>query len=210
MSVPDVSPARLPRGRHGIDAEVVAASQRQRLMRAVIQVVGERGWSETRIADVVAAAAVSRRTFYELFGGLEACFMAAVDAGFDLLTAALDEPDPAGEIDFEARVRRFLRYYLQLLEATPGATRALHIEMVRATDEVRAQHDRVMDAIGERLLASRFGDGDRTGIPADVGVALVAGFEHLLSRHIRGGGDVSALASVIDDAAAIAVRALAD
>ena len=207
MSVPDITPERLPRGRHGIDAEAVVASQRERLLRAVVQVVGERGWSGTRIADVVAAAAVSRRTFYELFDGLEACFIAAIEAGFAQLIAAMEEQDlPAGG-DFAARVRRFLAAYVDLLARTPGATRALHVEMLRGSDAVVALHDRVMEAVGERLLVARFGDGDRGGVPQDFGVALVAGFEHLLSRHIRAGGDEAGLAEVIDDATAIAVRA---
>lgn len=208
MSVSDITPERLPRGRHGIDAEAVVASQRARLLRAVVQVVGERGWSGTRIADVVAAAAVSRRTFYELFDGLEDCFTAAIETGFARLIEAIDARTPADGDDFEARVRRFLGAYIELLAATPGATRALHVEMLRGSDEVRALHDRVMEAVGERLLVARFGDGDRGDVPAEFGVALVAGFEHLLSRHIRAGGDEAGLAAVVDAAAAIAVRAL--
>lgn len=208
MSVSDVTPERLPRGRHGIDADVVVASQRERLLRAVVQVVGERGWRGTRIADVVAAAAVSRRTFYELFDGLEGCFTSAIETGFAQLIAAIDHEDVAVSDDFGDRVRRFLRAYVDLLSSTPGATRALHVEMLRGSDEVRALHDRVMEAIGERLLVSRYGDGDRDGVPRDFGVTLVAGFEHLLSRHIRAGGDEAGLALVIDDAAEIAVRAL--
>ncbi len=209
MSVSDVTPERLPRGRHGIAAEAVAASQRTRLLRAVVQVVGERGWCGTRIADVVAAAAVSRRTFYELFDGLEACFNAAIESGFARLLAAIGEEDVAASGDFEGRVRRFLGAYVELLSTTPGATRALHVEMLRGSDEVRALHDRVIEEVGERLLVARFGDGDRGDVSDDFGVTLVAGFEHLLSRHIRGGGDEDGLAAVVDDATAIAVRALA-
>jgi AcrR family transcriptional regulator len=207
--VSDITPERLPRGRHGIDAEAVVASQRSRLLRAVVQVVGERGWSGTRIADVVAGAAVSRRTFYELFDGLEDCFSAAIETGFAQLIAAIDDAGAPEGDDFEARVRRFLGAYVDLLAATPGATRALHVEMLRGSDEVRALHDRVMEAVGERLLVARYGDGDRAGVPKDFGVTLVAGFEHLLSRHIRSGGDEAGLARVVDDATAIAVRALA-
>lgn len=209
MSVSDVTPERLPRGRHGIDAETVVASQRERLLRAVVKVVGERGWRDTRIADVVAAAAVSRRTFYELFDGLEGCFVAAIETGFAQLIAAIDGENLGASDDFGARVRRFLTAYVDLLAATPGATRALHVEMLRGSDEVRALHDRIMEAIGERLLESRYGDGGRDGVPEAFGVTLVAGFEHLLSRHIRAGGDEAGLARVIDEATAIAVRALA-
>ncbi len=204
-SEPDV---RLPRGRHGIAAATVAASQRERLMRAVVKVVGERGWSETRIADVVAEAAVSRRTFYEMYdGGLEACFIDAVQAGFAQLIAVVTDRSDAGDLDFEGRVRRFFATYLELLEATPGAMRALHVEAVRATEGIRAMHDSVIEEIARHLLFARFGEVV-PDLPAGYGVALVAGFEHLLGREIRTAGEDAAMAAVVDDATAIAVRAL--
>jgi AcrR family transcriptional regulator len=189
-------------------AATVAASQRERLLRAVVEDDGERGWTETRIADVVATAAVSRRTFYELFDSLEACFIAAVEAGFARLMAAVADRTEVGELDFEGRVRRFFASYLELLETTPGATRALHVEMLRATDGVRALHDRVIEEIGQRLLLARYGDGlAAADVPPGYGVALVGGFEHLLSRQIRAGA--GSPADVVADATAIAVRALA-
>lgn len=202
------TPDRLPRGRHGIAAETVAASQRERLLRAVVAVVGERGWSETRIADVVAAAAVSRRTFYEMYDGLESCFVAAVEAGFAQLMAAMDDREAIEGLDFEARIRRFIRAYLELLDTTPGAMRALHVEMVRATERIRALHDRAIGELGQRLLVLRFGEQGAADVPLDYGVALVGGFEHVLSRRIRGPEPQQADA-LIEDVTSIVLRALA-
>lgn len=199
---------RLPRGRHGIAAETVAASQRERLLRAVVSVVGERGWSETRIADVVAAAAVSRRTFYEMYDGLESCFVAAVETGFAQLMAAMDDREAIEGLDFEARIRRFIRAYLELLDTTPGAMRALHVEMMRATEQIRGLHDRAIGELGERLLVLRFGEQGAADVPADYGVALVGGFEYVLGRRIRGPRPQHA-DELIEDVTAIVLRALA-
>ena len=79
---------RLPSGRHGLTREAVVASQRSRLIDAMAQVVAERGYPATTVADVVERAGVSRRTFYEQFADKEACFLAAYDVG---LTAGLEE-----------------------------------------------------------------------------------------------------------------------
>jgi AcrR family transcriptional regulator len=209
MSVSDVSPERLPRGRHRIAADAVAASQRERLMWAVVRVVGERGWSGTRIADVVAAAAVSRRTFYELFPSLEACFIGAVETGFTQLMAAMDDRAEIVDLDVEARIRRFVTAYLELLDDTPGAMRALHLEMTRATDGVHALHDRLIAELGARLLVMRYGEEGARDVPADFGVALVGGFEHVLNRRIRASSDGIDIPGVTDDITAIVVRALA-
>src|SRR5882724_3806888 len=66
--------ARLPSGRHGLAREAVVASQRGRLLDAMAEVVAEKGYQATTVADVVERAGVSRRTFYEQFPDREACF----------------------------------------------------------------------------------------------------------------------------------------
>ena len=58
---------RLPRGRHGLSREEVAAQQRTRILAATVDVVAELGYPETRVVDVIKRAGVSRKTFYELF-----------------------------------------------------------------------------------------------------------------------------------------------
>ncbi len=53
--------------------------QRSRVLAALVEVVAERGASRTTVANVVARAGVSRRTFYELFADCDECFLAAFD-----------------------------------------------------------------------------------------------------------------------------------
>ena len=70
---PSDIPRRLPRGSHGLDRGVVAASQRTRLLEAVGRAVAEKGYAAATIDDIVRGAGVSKKTFYEHFrrqGGL--------------------------------------------------------------------------------------------------------------------------------------------
>ena len=53
----------LPRGRHKLGAEAVRASQRERLIRAMLETVAERGYEATTVPEVVARARVSRNAF---------------------------------------------------------------------------------------------------------------------------------------------------
>src|SRR5579884_975427 len=46
-----------------------------RICEAMAHVVAERGYSAVTVADVVSAARISRRTFYEHFVDKEACFL---------------------------------------------------------------------------------------------------------------------------------------
>ena len=72
----------LPRGRHGLSREQVEASQRLRLMRAMAEVMAEKGYARTSVADILRRARVSRETFYELFDSKEDCFMSAFEQAY--------------------------------------------------------------------------------------------------------------------------------
>jgi AcrR family transcriptional regulator len=77
---PDISGLwsdRLPRGRHGLPPSVVARSQRMRIITATAEVMLEKGFTGTRVADIVAAAGVSRDVFYENFADKQNAYQEA-------------------------------------------------------------------------------------------------------------------------------------
>ena len=53
-------------------------SQRQRLLAAITHLAIADGYSNVTVGHIIAAAGVSRPTFYECFGDREECFAAAV------------------------------------------------------------------------------------------------------------------------------------
>ncbi len=69
--------SRLPRGRHGLPAGVVARSQRTRLVYATAEVTMEKGYANATVADIVARAGVARDVFYEHFTDKEHAFLEA-------------------------------------------------------------------------------------------------------------------------------------
>ncbi|HET9677226.1 MAG TPA: TetR/AcrR family transcriptional regulator [Solirubrobacterales bacterium] len=92
----DQSPelARLPPGRHGLPREFVVSNQRGRLAAGTIAAVVEHGYHETTVTQIVQAAGVSRRTFYQYFGSKEECFVDTYRVVEDFL---LGEMRDAGE-----------------------------------------------------------------------------------------------------------------
>lgn len=66
---------KLPHGRHGLAPEVVRANQRARIFGATVELVNARGYATTTVQDIVTAANASKRTFYDLFGNKEDCFL---------------------------------------------------------------------------------------------------------------------------------------
>ena len=59
----------------------MAVDAAERILRALADTVAEQGYPETTVADVVARAETSQRTFYEHFAGKEEAMLAAIDSG---------------------------------------------------------------------------------------------------------------------------------
>src|SRR5690349_5728075 len=110
---------KLPKGRHAAPREVVWESQRGRMLEAMALAVAEKGYGATAVADVIAGAGVSRKTFYEHFANKEGCFLAAYDAGVELLLAAIDDAVAAAS-DWMRAVVDGIDAYLQALADNPA------------------------------------------------------------------------------------------
>jgi AcrR family transcriptional regulator len=119
---------KLPRGRHGLPPELVAQSQHERLLAAVIRVSAAKGYQASSVADILKEAGVGRETFYKHFKDKEDCFVVANDALVADLEAQVREayaqPGP-----WPQRVRRGLATTLQWLAASPEVSRVMMIEM---------------------------------------------------------------------------------
>jgi AcrR family transcriptional regulator len=123
----------LPRGRSRLPARTVRASQRERLLRAVIAAVAEVGYAAVTVADIVRRAKVSRAAFYVHFRGKEDCFLAATREGWQLLVSCVIAAARAVADDAdEAALRAGCRAFLGFLGDEPAFARVFYIEMPAA------------------------------------------------------------------------------
>jgi AcrR family transcriptional regulator len=82
--IPDVGgapPGKLAPGMR-LSRELVAESQRERLISAMLSLVDAQGFAGTSLADVIAQAHVPRDAFYRHYGSMEACFQSAYNGHF--------------------------------------------------------------------------------------------------------------------------------
>jgi AcrR family transcriptional regulator len=124
-----IEPARLvPRGKHNVPREFIEATQRERLLDAVAIVVGQRGYQAATITDIVAAAGVSTKTFYEHFDDKLQCFNAAYDFGIGILyshvRAAYEQ-----EKTWVHKIRAGIEVLLGILAAEPAFARLCVVEI---------------------------------------------------------------------------------
>ncbi len=122
---------RPPRGRHGLPPEVVARSQRERLLEATMRIVAEKGYAATTVTDLTREAGISRTTFYQLFEDKEACFLAAYDAAVDGLVRRITAAYEAEE-RWPDRARAGLRTLLEALAADPAQARLALVDVAAA------------------------------------------------------------------------------
>jgi TetR/AcrR family transcriptional regulator len=108
-------------GRQKLSRDEVRTHQRNRIFAALEQVMGDKGYQDTSVADVIKVAGVSRQTFYQLFASKQDCFVASYARRQDSLIAraVANLPDD-GAMDRFAIV---LRAYLKGIAANPGRSR---------------------------------------------------------------------------------------
>jgi len=150
---------------------VVARNQRERLIAAIAEECGERGYAGTSVADVAKRAGVSSVTFYKQFAGKQECMLAAHR---QLGGRLLEEVDRvrAGEDDPDTAARTALRTALALFAADLPSAQLLTIEVLAAGPEGVGRHDALVAAFAERLGVDWV---HAAGILALVGKRVVAG-----------------------------------
>jgi AcrR family transcriptional regulator len=127
----------LPRGRSRLPAPAVQASQRERLLRATVAAVAEKGYPAVTVADIVRRAKVSRAAFYLHFRSREDCFVAATRQGGQQLLGYVTEAVAAARaadapVSDEALLRAGCRAFLRFLADEPAFARVFYVDMPAA------------------------------------------------------------------------------
>jgi AcrR family transcriptional regulator len=161
----------LPRGRASLPPGVVRDHQRERLVRGAIAAVAEKGYATVTVADVVAAARVSRKAFYEHFAGKEECLLVAATTGVGIMASRLAGVDG---------LRPAVRAYLELCASEPVFARVLFLELPTVGEAARSLRHASFGALAD-MLQRAAGPGDRPPwvYPAAVGAA----YELVLRAH---------------------------
>jgi AcrR family transcriptional regulator len=205
---------RLPSGRHGLTRETVLASQRGRLLDAMVQIVTEKGYADTTVSDVVERAGVSRRTFYELFDDKEACFLASYETGVEIMLGRLRSAiRSVPRADWRARARAAVTTYMDVLAEEPNFAWALHVSIVGAGPAALARRAQMLGLFGEiwgRLHAvARAEDPLRPELSAAALRAMAGGMEELVRERLRTHGARS-LPGYVEDVLRAALQLLGD
>lgn len=180
----------LPGGHHGLSREQVAESQRERLLAGLAHAVAAHGYKAATITEIVKAASVSSRAFYENFESKEECFLAAFDAviaHLQELIAAAVRPVP----DWPGRVIAALRTALDFFAAEPELARLCLVEPFTASPPIATRFRGVVVSAIPYLQPGRDERAEAAALPESTEDSILGGLIALTARSILAGGEGS-------------------
>jgi AcrR family transcriptional regulator len=154
----------------------------------VVSAVADKGYQPTTITDIVQRARVSRSVMYREFDGKLDCFLAAIEAGRQLVTARITEAmEAASGGSLESVLRAIIRTYLSTCAEEPDHTRAWVLELAAAGPEGVASRTRYIDGFAPLMqdVDRRYGSGQSR--PPEHYVALLGGIAELVARDVHAG-----------------------
>ncbi|MEV5651331.1 TetR family transcriptional regulator [Nocardia sp. NPDC052254] len=152
--------------RHRTTRAEALASPRGRLIAAIVECVGARGYSATTLTDIVGSAHVSRSTFYEHFVNKEHCFIEAVHTGVGIIrTRIADElAELPADADPQVRIAAMITTFCAVVAAEPNFSRLILVEALLVGEATAGLRDDAVDSFA--MMYRQFHDQARAQDPA--------------------------------------------
>jgi len=165
--------------------------RRQRLLAAALQLFAERGFHDTSVDDVVAAARTSKSAFYLYFESKEDCFRVLLEQeGGALIQAVTVGAATAG--DHRARLREGVFVFVRTCSARLGVARLLLVEGVGLSESIEQVRGRLHAQFAEMVEAEvrrAQAHGEFAGAdPVVYGRAVVGAVNEAIGWSLAGGG----------------------
>jgi AcrR family transcriptional regulator len=191
----------------GNGADLAADQFRDRLLDGLAASIGEKGYRDTTVADIVRHARTSKRTFYEQFAGKEDCLIELLRRNNeDLIANIRATVDP--EADWQEQIRQAAGAYVDHIESRPAVTLSWIREAPALGAVARPLHRLAMEHLTDMLVDLTDSPGFRRAqlqpIDRPLALILLGGLRELTALLVEDGRDVRGiLAPAITAAKAI-------
>jgi AcrR family transcriptional regulator len=164
----------------------VLRHQRDRILSSVADVVADVGYGAMSVEDIIVAAGVSRRTFYDHYRSKEEAFLASYDAVVSTLTQAVEDAHD-GATGFEGRVRASLRAFVDTLCESPRSAYMCIVEVLAAGPAAIERRNRAMADFAALIVRSVEEELPKRGRPPELTAQTVVGglYEVIYTRVIE-------------------------
>lgn len=165
-----------------------APDHRQRVLDGMAEALVNQPYGEITIADIVARAHVSKRTFYEQFTGKEACLLALCEQ-MSTRTLAIVAANYRLDDDWVQQVSSVTRAYLGGLSEQPALIKALYIELLTLGEAGMAMRRRMVQQFADFLQmqaeAHRALEPRKRPMSPALAMAVVGGINELILQAIE-------------------------
>jgi AcrR family transcriptional regulator len=169
---------------------------RDRLLDGLAASIGERGYRDTTVADIVRHARTSKRTFYEQFASKEECLIELLRRNNEdligTIQAAVDR-----EADWQLQIRQAAEAYVDHIGSRPAVTLSWIREAPALGVVARPLHRLAMDALTDMLVGLTDSPGFRRAglspISRPLALILLGGLRELTALLVEDGRDVQGL-----------------
>jgi AcrR family transcriptional regulator len=141
---------KLTGGPHGMPPQRVREIQRDRMLKAMTEVVAREGYADTTVRKLLAQGGLSRRTYYDLYVDKEDCYLDAYGEIADRLAGRAAEGFEQGEAPRE-RVRLAVEGLAAFCVDEPDAACACIVEGLAAGQAARAKRGELIERIAETI-----------------------------------------------------------
>ena len=166
---------------------------RKRLLDGLAASIGERGYRDTTVADVVRHARTSKRTFYEQFASKEECLIELLRRNNEDLIAGIQaRVDP--EADWQEQIHQAAVAYVDHIEARPAITLSWIREAPALGAAAQPLHRLAMEHLTDMLVdltdSPGFRRADLSPISRPLALILLGGLRELTALFVEDGRDV--------------------
>ncbi|HEX5308609.1 MAG TPA: TetR family transcriptional regulator [Solirubrobacteraceae bacterium] len=173
------------RAKRGMPRGHVSEIQRARMLSAAVDAIKESGYTQLTVAQVIARAKVSRKTFYDLFEDREDCFLAVFEVTLAQLSTRVASAYRA-ESSWRDGVRAGLAALLWSIDEDPELARLCVVDALGGGPHVLAARAQTIAVLRETIDLARQSDA-KNGPPAVtaegvVGAVLAVLHARLLER----------------------------
>lgn len=145
----------VPIGRHGRPRGEIEAIQRSRILDALVEEVGQKGYEGARVTTICLTAGVSTREFYALYRSKEECFLVALDIGAGIVCEVTQNAFEEATGSWEHRLHVALNAMLETLAANPAFARLSVSEAYTATPAARSRINDVIERVQRGLSCTQ-------------------------------------------------------
>lgn len=173
----------MPTGRHLVPSDLVAQSQRERMLVAVTALVAEKGYRGTTIEAIAKKARVALSTFYEHFEDKEQCFLAAFDENVaDARQVFAELVDPGRP--WPEQIATGLEILLEMVVAEPARAKLCLVEAQAAGAAALARYQETLESVAPRLREGRDFTPNAARLPDGLEVAIAGGLAWLVHQRL--------------------------